>query len=103
MGPSVRHLCLSSKANCGRIGALASGNGGLLSYSNGNGVVNGNAVFNEQGNQPESTSFGTLAAEITSTTGVSFDNSDEFDLDCPTEGFSSVAEAIEDIRQGKVS
>lgn len=30
-----------------------------------------------------------------------FYNNDELDLDCPTEGFSSVAEAIEDIRQGK--
>lgn len=28
---------------------------------------------------------------------------DEFDLDMPSEGFSSIPEAIEDIRQGKVS
>lgn len=29
-------------------------------------------------------------------------NNDEPDLDSPTEGFSSISEAIEDIRQGKV-
>lgn len=28
---------------------------------------------------------------------------DEFDLDSPTQGFASIPEAIEDIRQGKVS
>lgn len=27
---------------------------------------------------------------------------DEFELDSPTEGFNSIPEAIEDIRQGKV-
>lgn len=27
---------------------------------------------------------------------------DEYDLDCPTEGFSTIAEAIKDIRQGKI-
>uniref|UniRef100_A0A0A9DAM7 3,4-dihydroxy-2-butanone-4-phosphate synthase n=1 Tax=Arundo donax TaxID=35708 RepID=A0A0A9DAM7_ARUDO len=32
--------------------------------------------------------------------GFSADD-DELDLDCPTEGFSSIPEAIEDIRQGK--
>jgi hypothetical protein len=33
--------------------------------------------------------------------GFSADD-DELDLDLPTEGFSSIPEAIEDIRQGKV-
>lgn len=31
------------------------------------------------------------------------DTDTELDLDSPTEGFASIAEAIEDIRQGKVS
>ena len=52
--------------------------------------------------QPDTIASGTLAAETTPTTfGFSVDD-DEFDLDCPTEGFSSIAEAIEDICQGKV-
>lgn len=32
-----------------------------------------------------------------------FVDNGEFDLDCPTKGFDSIAEALEDIRQGKVS
>jgi 3,4-dihydroxy 2-butanone 4-phosphate synthase/GTP cyclohydrolase II len=31
------------------------------------------------------------------------DTDTELDLDSPTEGFTSIADAIEDIRQGKVS
>jgi 3,4-dihydroxy 2-butanone 4-phosphate synthase/GTP cyclohydrolase II len=31
------------------------------------------------------------------------DTDTELDLDSPTEGFASIADAIEDIRQGKVS
>ena len=98
-----RQSCLSFlKANGRGVGALVSGNGGLLSYSNSNGIVEEDAFFNEQADQPEGTSFGTLAVEITSSTSAFFYNNDEFDLDFPTEGFSSVAEAIEDVRQGKV-
>lgn len=85
-----RQSCLSLKANGRGVAALVSGNGGLLSYSN----------RNEQANKPNGTSFRTLAAEMTS---AFCDNNDEFDLDCSTGGLSSVAEAIEDIRQGKVS
>ncbi|XP_011022835.1 PREDICTED: bifunctional riboflavin biosynthesis protein RIBA 1, chloroplastic-like isoform X2 [Populus euphratica] len=46
--------------------------------------------------------FGTLSAEITPTTGGFFADNDEYDLDRPTEGFASIPEAIEDIRQGKL-
>lgn len=46
--------------------------------------------------------FGTLAAEITPTTNGFFAN-DEYDLDNPTAGFSSIPEALEEIREGKVS
>lgn len=35
--------------------------------------------------------------------GFLVENDDELDLDCPSEGFSSIPEAIEDIRRGKVS
>lgn len=56
--------------------------------------------------------FGTLAAETiptttttttTTTTASGFFSNDEYDLDRPTAGFSSVPEAVEDIRKGKVS
>ncbi|CAK9169694.1 unnamed protein product [Ilex paraguariensis] len=51
--------------------------------------------------QPDAIAFGTHAAEITPPTGFS-NSDDEFDLDHPTEGFSSIMEAIGDIRQGKM-
>lgn len=53
--------------------------------------------------QPDLVSFGTLAAEMIPTTLDSSDVDDEeFDLDRPTDGFASIPQAIEDIRQGKV-
>lgn len=52
--------------------------------------------------QPDAVAFGTLAAEITPNTSGFFIADDEFDLDRPTAGFASIAEAIEDIRQGRV-
>ena len=52
--------------------------------------------------QPDTVAFGTLAEEITPNTIGYFTTDDEFDLDRPTEGFSSIPEAIEDIRQGRV-
>ncbi|XVF15254.1 hypothetical protein REPUB_Repub09cG0135100 [Reevesia pubescens] len=88
--------------------ALVSGEGDVLSYPNGNGVVAGKTGFVnglvDQPNgieiQPDAIGFGTLSAEITPMTSGFF--ADEYDLDCPTEGFASILEAIEDIRQGKL-
>ncbi|KAF7842995.1 bifunctional riboflavin biosynthesis protein RIBA 1, chloroplastic-like [Senna tora] len=74
---------------------MISGGGDLLSYSNGNESV-GIEV------QPDAIAFGTLAADTALTSnGFTADN-DEFDLDRPTEGFASIPDAIEDIRQGKM-
>ena len=87
--------------------ALVSGEGDLLSYSNGNGVpANGN-LFNGKSvgieAQEDAIAFGNLSADTAPiSSGFPIDN-DEFDLDRPTEGFASIPEAIEDIRQGKVS
>ncbi|KAJ0097248.1 hypothetical protein Patl1_28255 [Pistacia atlantica] len=79
-----RKLCLSFK-NVGRItAALVSGEGEILSYPTNHTQSSGVEV------QPDALGFGTLAAE-----------DDEYDLDRPTEGFASIPEAIEDIRQGK--
>lgn len=82
---------------------LISGEGGLLSYSNGNSVA---AITKDQSVgieiQPDAIAFGTLGADTApATNGFPIDN-DEFDLDRPSEGFSSIPEAIEDIRQGKI-
>ncbi|KAG1366552.1 Bifunctional riboflavin biosynthesis protein RIBA 1, chloroplastic [Cocos nucifera] len=52
--------------------------------------------------QAEAVSLETISADMAPVVdGFSVDN-DELDLECPTEGFSSIPEAIEDIRQGKL-
>lgn len=85
---------------------LVSGEGDLLSFTtDGNGLANKTLVGDESVGieiQPDAVAFGALTADIAPTTsGFPVDN-DEFDLDRPTEGFASIPEAIEDIRQGKV-
>ncbi|XP_022740616.1 bifunctional riboflavin biosynthesis protein RIBA 1, chloroplastic-like [Durio zibethinus] len=88
--------------------ALVSGEGDVLSYPNGNGVVAGktgfvNGIVDQPTGieiQPDAIGFETLAAEVTPMTSGFF--SDEYDLDRPTQGFASIPEAIEDIRQGKL-
>lgn len=86
--------------------ALISGGGELLSYSNGDDVmINEDLVGHELVGievQPDAMAFGTLAADTALTTHCFPVDNDEFDLDRPTEGFASIPEAIEDIRQGKV-
>ena len=86
---------------------LVSGEGDLLAYTNGNNVLVNNSLISEQPvgieMQPDAVAFGALSADTAPTSsGFPVDN-DEFDLDRPTEGFASIPEAIEDIRQGKVS
>lgn len=66
--------------------------------------------FREDGMQDDSNAgqsnsnngFGTFSADNISPADDVFVDNGEYDLDCPTEGFNSIAEAIEDIRQGKV-
>lgn len=52
--------------------------------------------------QTESVVLGTIAADMAPASDGFFPDDDERDLDLPTAGFSSIQEAIEDIRQGKV-
>ncbi|XP_077251200.1 bifunctional riboflavin biosynthesis protein RIBA 1, chloroplastic-like [Tasmannia lanceolata] len=82
--------------------------GDFLSCSKDNLVDRKSLLNNEQTNISTSTEtqadailFGTIAAEITPSTDEFFVGNDEFDLDCPSDGFFSIPEAIEDIRQGK--
>lgn len=52
--------------------------------------------------QADPVAFGTVVADKAPVQQDFFIDNDELDLDCPTEGFSSISDAIEDIRQGKV-
>ncbi|KAJ6860222.1 bifunctional riboflavin biosynthesis protein RIBA 1 [Populus alba x Populus x berolinensis] len=72
----------------------------LLSYSNGNGVVAKSALL-DNGSvgvdlQPETVAFGPLSVDN------AFNGNDDRQLDRPSEGFSSIPDAIEDIRRGKI-
>ncbi|GJT23281.1 bifunctional riboflavin biosynthesis protein RIBA 1, chloroplastic-like protein [Tanacetum coccineum] len=51
--------------------------------------------------EADSIALGTLAAEMVTSDSISFSDDGEYDLDWPTTGFSSIPEALEDIRQGK--
>ncbi|PIA52015.1 hypothetical protein AQUCO_01000120v1 [Aquilegia coerulea] len=52
--------------------------------------------------QPDAITMGTLSADMIPTADSFSDATDELDLDTPTEGFASIPEALEDIRQGKL-
>ncbi|KAF3659379.1 Bifunctional riboflavin biosynthesis protein RIBA 1, chloroplastic [Capsicum annuum] len=81
--------------------AFLSGEGDVRSQSRGESSLFSSLSTGTE-TQTDAVSFGTLAADIVPTTsGFPLDD-DEFDLDHPTEGFSSIPEAIEDIRQGKM-
>lgn len=89
--------------------AVLSGEDDLLPHSYNNGAASGQNFILDGQAQPKRVhvhsnglAFGTLAAEITPTTRGFFPNEDVYDLDVPSEGFSSIPEAIEDVRQGKV-
>ncbi|XP_057970570.1 bifunctional riboflavin biosynthesis protein RIBA 1, chloroplastic-like isoform X2 [Malania oleifera] len=104
----ARKLCLTFKADSRTRAAVISGEGDILSYPNGNSVAGHASHFDDPVGQPtgierqaDSVTFGTLTSEIAPTSSGFFTDSDEFDLDLPTEGFASIPEAIEDIRQGK--
>ncbi|KAI4296404.1 hypothetical protein L6164_036365 [Bauhinia variegata] len=77
---------------------LISEEGDLLSYPNASdvviteGLVGNDTVGIEV--QPD--------ADTAQSSNAFPDDNDEFDLDIPTEGFASIPEAIEDIRQGKM-
>lgn len=77
---------------------VISGEGNLLSYATNNNVEESVGIEI----QPDAVAFGTLAADTSLTDGGFPLDNDEFELDLPTEGFSSIPEAIEDIRQGKL-
>ncbi|KAJ8768869.1 hypothetical protein K2173_023864 [Erythroxylum novogranatense] len=86
--------------------ALISDEGTLQSNINGNNVAAKRAAINAGSVSMEvhrdATALGTLSVDTTLIRDVFPIKNDEFDLDRPTAGFSSIPEAIEDIRQGKI-
>lgn len=97
----VRHNSKVPNA-AGRIRAtLTSGGGGDLgSYLKSSGFVTNHF---RTGAQLDVIAFGTLRADTAVPAGSGFsDDEDDHDFDSPTEGFASIPEAIEDIRNGKV-
>uniref|UniRef100_A0A803LGR8 GTP cyclohydrolase II n=1 Tax=Chenopodium quinoa TaxID=63459 RepID=A0A803LGR8_CHEQI len=110
MKSNLAMFCLGNKSlrkvkgNFRTRAAIVSGEGDLL-YSNNNGMLNQNAFDNDQSlgieRQADSVSMGALSADTAPTSAGFAAENDECDLDRPTEGFSSIAEAIEDVRQGK--
>ncbi|CAI9765380.1 unnamed protein product [Fraxinus pennsylvanica] len=101
---SFNKVGFTTKAN-GRVKSLLFGEGGLLPNSSGKKIACNALISDMSGGvevQPDSVDFGALAADMASTNSSFAVEDDEFDLDQPSEGFSSITEAIEDIRQGKV-
>ncbi|KAG7535421.1 RibA-like superfamily [Arabidopsis thaliana x Arabidopsis arenosa] len=78
----------------------------LLSFTNGNAPLSNGSLIDDRTEEPleaDSVSLGTLAADSASAPANGFvSEDDDFELDLPTPGFSSIPEAIEDIRQGKL-
>lgn len=79
---------------CWTVGGGGGGGGSLL------GNDNGSLLAGEK--ELELKSFETLNAEITPETIDFFVSDAEGDPDCPSEGFSSIDEAIEALRCGKI-
>ncbi|XP_044483486.1 monofunctional riboflavin biosynthesis protein RIBA 3, chloroplastic-like [Mangifera indica] len=92
-----RQRWLSS--TCWSVGLSGFGAGNLSDDSFLNENENGSLLgaFDESGSAP----FGTLDAEITPETIDFFVSDAEGDPDCPTDGFSSIEQALNTLRQGK--
>lgn len=108
---SLRGTCFALKGEDGTSTLPISGEDGILSYSKTGSLIDQfNSVIAETENnllsntklQPDALSLGAVATGMAHATEEFFAENGELDLDCSTEGFSSIQEAIEDIRQGKV-
>ncbi|KAI3448245.1 hypothetical protein Pfo_004910 [Paulownia fortunei] len=96
---------LSIKASLKIKSALFSGEGNLLHHSAGSNVASSALISDVSGGvevQSDSVVLGALSADTAPTTSGFPVENDEFDLDLPSEGFSSIPEAIEDILKGKM-
>ncbi|XP_027087823.1 monofunctional riboflavin biosynthesis protein RIBA 3, chloroplastic [Coffea eugenioides] len=75
--------------------------GGLSDESSSSSQINPNGSLFSASDEPSSTTFGTLDAEITPETIDFFVSDAEGDPDCPTAGYSSIEQALNMLRKGK--
>ncbi|CAE6258710.1 unnamed protein product [Arabidopsis arenosa] len=104
--PSYHPSTFSIKTTGKVKAAVISREDDLLSFTNGNAPLSNGSLIDDRTEEPleaDSVSLGTLAADSASAPANGFvTEDDDFELDLPTPGFSSIPEAIEDIRQGKL-
>ncbi|XP_051135953.1 bifunctional riboflavin biosynthesis protein RIBA 1, chloroplastic [Andrographis paniculata] len=96
---------LKIKASATINAALLSGDGDVLPRSDDSNFASNSIIRDGSGGvelQSDSVVLGTLTADMAPTTSGFPSDNDEYDLDMPSEGFSSIPEAIEDIRKGKM-
>ncbi|KAL6531698.1 Bifunctional riboflavin biosynthesis protein RIBA 1, chloroplastic [Orobanche minor] len=98
-------VSLRIKASLNNKSEVFSDKGNILHHSAGSNVACNAPISDLSGGvevQSDSVVLGALSADMAPTTsGFPLEN-DEFDLDLPSEGFSSILEAIEDINKGKM-
>ncbi|XP_072992643.1 probable bifunctional riboflavin biosynthesis protein RIBA 1, chloroplastic [Typha latifolia] len=107
-----RNIANTKPVDLRMVGCVASGKDG------GSGTVqrstNANALLSQNNSvsdleypsantllQADAITHGTISSDMSLLADEFFVDNDELDLDYPTKGFSSISEAIEDIRQGK--
>lgn len=98
---AVRQRCSA----CWAVGVSGAGHGSLfddhlLEGKNENGSLLGASLDDESSS---SAPFGTLDAKITPETIDFFVSDAEGDPDCPSEGYSSIEQALNALREGKVA
>ncbi|KAL1564632.1 Bifunctional riboflavin biosynthesis protein RIBA 1, chloroplastic [Salvia divinorum] len=103
--PNAKFGSFSVKASGKIKSALFSGDNGSVPQSAGSDAASNALISDLSGGveiQSDSVALGALAADMVPTASGFPLESDEFDLDKPSEGFSSIPEAIKDIREGKM-
>ncbi|WVZ23026.1 hypothetical protein V8G54_001570 [Vigna mungo] len=103
----IRKVKFSFKVD--KVRAVISGEGDLLSHPNNCTSPRQYDLLDKLVEEPtrispqlDTFAFETVSDEINPTIEGFFADRNEHELDCPTQGFSSIPEAIEDIRQGKL-
>ncbi|XP_073010116.1 probable bifunctional riboflavin biosynthesis protein RIBA 1, chloroplastic [Typha latifolia] len=92
--------CIAMKGICGFATVQRSSKGETLLVHN-TSVSGEDHPSSDTMLQADAIALGTISADMGPVTNAFSIDNDELDLDLPTEGFSSIVEAIEDIRQGK--
>ncbi|RDY09410.1 Bifunctional riboflavin biosynthesis protein RIBA 1, chloroplastic, partial [Mucuna pruriens] len=103
----IRKVKFSFKVD--KVRAVISGEGDMLSHANNYSSPRQDVLVDKLVEEPirirqqlDTFAFGTVSDEMNPIIKDFFVDGSEHDLGCPTQGFSSIPEAIEDIRQGKL-